>query len=167
MTKKPKKPTARSLIEHAIGAAARMFEKSGTIHMPIWHAVLAGGDHVVMPHPPVGDRDLAQEVVRRIFEEAGVVAYVVTMEAWMVVSGSNETTKEDIREAERVGISKHPKRREAVFYTAEDEQGCVQAHQMIDRSGGAARLLPVEWPDLTEMAGRFSGMLPRGGKTRH
>jgi hypothetical protein len=160
-------PTARKLIEHAIGAAARMFEKDGAIPMPLWHAVLPDGDHVVMPHPPVGDKDVAQEIVRRIFEEAGVVAYVVTMEAWLLVATPSEISQAEMRRAERRGLSKHPKRKEAVFYTAEDANGCVQAHQMIDRSGGKARLLPVEWPNLTQMSGRFSGMLPRGGKTSH
>jgi hypothetical protein len=155
----------RMLIEHASSWAEKIFARKGQI-LPMWHAVKASGEHVVMPAPP-GDKDTSVALVRAFFELNDVVRCLFINEAWTAFGG------EDLTEwVEQHGGSIHdyPDRVEVVAFMGEDDtEGMMTAHRRIIRGQGKATLGPLEFMDWSRghSEGRLVGLLPRRAARMH
>jgi hypothetical protein len=166
MTKAP--ITAKELIEFAAPKAAEMFETTGGLR-PLWHIVCANGDHGVVASPFDGaeDKDLVAMAMREVFEKVDAVAFVFMCESWFR-TGKDEI---DVNKVMREGLHDDPKRQECLWYAAEDMQGEVTAYQLIERPegpDGPGVLQPLTWLNRSaRVEGRFVGMLPTRGRTKH
>lgn len=148
----------RMLIEHASDWAEKQFGRKGRL-WPMWHAVKANGDHIVMEAPP-GSKDESAAMVRAFFELNDVVRCLFIDEAWIAVGG------EELRrwvEENNQQIATYPGRVEVVAFMGEDDvDGMLTAHRKIIRGEGKPKLGPLTVNERWDNAqGRLVGMLPR------
>lgn len=163
--------TARELIEFAAPKAAEMFETSGELR-PLWHIVCANGEHGVIA-APLGDgaqKDVMADVMREVFKRLEAVAVVYMCESWIRVGkpGDQEFEGDALKAIMRAGLEHDPKKQECLWFTAEDAEGQITAHQMIERPegpDGPGRLQPLTILEKhSRLEGRFVGMLPVRGE---
>jgi hypothetical protein len=154
-------PTLRTLFEVGRDNAARVFHEMGNVS-PIWHAVPAQGDHLLIATPWRSDDEkrIAMEFLRDKFKELNVQRFVCVVEAWAVM-GRNIDTVSGVRPSE------HPDRREVVRVQAEDRDGSVLSGQyyILRPEHGPATLSQFhEDPGNMVMTGCMTGLL---NITRH
>jgi hypothetical protein len=161
------------LVEYCSHSCEAIFRDTGELQ-PMYHAVRETGENTVIAAPPWNnaalpwnnsdDKDMAVEAVRQLFRELAVVRYVFVCEAWLLIQPSAE----DMEQVERLGVSvsSHPKRQEAVVFTAEDLDWAVMAHRMIERrEGRPPRLAPLTFLPFDRAEGRMTGLLTPRGKS--
>jgi hypothetical protein len=148
-------PTLADLIELASDFVEKTFNKYGRFE-PMYHAVTADCLCMIVPFPPINDRNEGLKLVRSLFLEKDVVAYVFTDEAWLVKS--NE---------EPVGsLDQHPDRCEVIMLSAESEhEATIFGYRNIIRpKNGRPYLGPLELDtprDVKAEYGDIIGMLAR------
>jgi hypothetical protein len=142
------------------------FLQDGAIYRPIWHAVDAKGEHLILPPLPSKTKDEEAIMVRAFFELMDVVRYCVAMEAWTVerkIVGGDRAAVEALR---RAGIANEPDRIEVIAFQAEDaNEGLLFAQRRIIRPANKKPTLDALFvhPSFGEGSGRFVGMLPQRG----
>jgi hypothetical protein len=156
------------MIKFASGICEAMFDRIGEV-APIWHMVTSDGREMIEPQPPV-DKDIANMLMRALFELANVVRYVYFGEAWIaiLIDKTDEERDKLLQQIDRNGVASLPDadRVEVVMLQAEDfEAGQILAHRRIIRGKGKPRLGPLEIAPWGHSEGRMVGMLPRRGAT--
>jgi hypothetical protein len=156
----------REMIEGASAWAEKRFAKTGEI-TPIWHAVKADGQDLVLPAPPGLSKDVAAVLARAVFEIENVERCVLIDEAW-TARGMGEKAREleAWRAAHEGSIHEYPERVEVVMFVGEDaSEGMITAHREIKRpKKGKPRLGPLQFMEgFSSAQGRLVGMLPRRG----
>lgn len=133
---------------------ARIFHEKGEV-IPMWHAVDAQGEHILIATPWSNDRekDIAVQGLRQMFKEKGVKRYAFMVEAWM----RHAASREDIS----ARVSEHPDRREIVNISAEDRKGnrLMGWYYILRPEHGKATLSPLHMGNEILTSGRFTGML--------
>lgn len=125
---------------------------------PIWHAVTANGNDMIIPSPHE-DKDITTILVRAIFELQHVVRCVFIDEAW-IAKGDKEL---DDHVHEHGRISNYADRQDVVFFTGEDNAAHISAYCVITTGvNGKRHVGPLELMQFTTAEGRLVGMLPRG-----
>jgi hypothetical protein len=139
------------LIELASKMVEHRFDKSGQVE-PRYIAVTAAGQVFIVPPPPC-DRQTATNLVRELFVEHDVVAYVYFDEAYI----AEGKTKEEAF----AGLDRQ--QHEAVVISAESErEGQRFALRKIVRpTGRKAYLEPLVIEDFHGASGNIVGMLAR------
>ena len=157
----------RQMLNRASRWADRQFSRAGMIK-PVWHAVTARGEHIVMP-AQLDDKDAQARLVRTAFALHNVVRYVFVVEAWVVAANGTERDKRELMEiAVTRGLASHPRRQEIVNLTCEEEGCCVSCTRHIHRPDrGKPYLGPLVEETPVEASGRFVGMLPKSTHTHH
>lgn len=157
----------RAMLQRASRWADRQFSRAGVVR-PVWHAVTARGEHIVMP-AQLDDKDAQARLVRTAFALHNVVRYVFIVEAWVVAGTGTETDKRELMQiAATVGLASHPRRQEVVNLVAEEEACCVSCMRHIHRPArGKPYLGPLIEETPVESSGRFVGMLPKSTHTHH
>ena len=148
----------RAMINVASGWAEKQFNREGAI-APLWHAVKATGEHLVIPAPDT-DKDTGAMIMRALFELHDVVCCLFIDEAWIAEGGEDLKAYVD----QHHGVQHFPGRIEVVAFMGEDADGMMlTAHRRIDRTRSKARLGPLEITDMVgvQSQGRLVGMLPR------
>lgn len=144
------------LIEFASAQAEKIFRTTGVIY-PMWHAIKANGEQLIMRHPDIPEKDLAVALVKVQFELEDVVTYVFISEAWIL------HTTEERDPVIPTSLEFHPDRREAIMFSAGDDKGQEQtARRYILRpEHGKAKLAPLIMDDMTNLSssGRMVGLL--------
>jgi hypothetical protein len=134
------------------------FAEHGVI-LPMWHLVRDDGRGVVLPSPHP-DKDVAVRMARTVFQRLNIVRYIFVDEAWQV-----ELALDDVAGLDRVqrdGAETHPRRREIVMFTCEDEFGQLLGMRSIERPADAKPYLgPLDVEQPLESEGRFVGLLPQ------
>jgi hypothetical protein len=145
--------TARELIEHSSPMVAKLFNETGRL-LPMWHAVDENDKHYIFaaPFTDTHMKDIVAELIREQMRAIGATACLFVAESWALETMSKPSNN----------ISSHPDREECLFFSAEDANGTVLAHQIIDSS--TRQLQPLEFLDTKIIKGRFTGMLPIRGR---
>jgi hypothetical protein len=149
--------TLRTLFKVGRDNAARIFHEMGSVS-PIWHAVPAQGDHLLIATPWRSDdeKEIAMEFLRDKFKEMNVQRFVCVVEAWAVMGRSLASVVSGVRPSE------HPDRREVIRVQAEDRDGSVLSGQyyILRPERGPATLSQFhEDSGNTAWTGRMSGLL--------
>jgi hypothetical protein len=157
----------REMIEHASAWAEKRFAKTGEI-APIWHAIKADGQDLVLPAPPGLSKDLATVLARAVFEVENVERCVLINEAWTARGIGEEATQrvQAWLDTHNGSIHDYPDRVEVVMFVGEDaSEGMITAHREIKRpKNGKPRLGPLQFLEgFSSVQGRIVGMLPRRG----
>lgn len=153
-----------ALITTADKIASVLFVSTGSFRAT-WHSVTDTGEHRIVPSP-MADKEMSVRLMRAYFRVHRVVRYVFIDEAWSVMVPP-DTSKAEISNLMRQGLSEHPDRVEMLMYQAEDQRGELTGHRVITRPSGTwPRLGPLEvWrPQSSE--GRMVGLLPPLGSTQ-
>jgi hypothetical protein len=152
------------IISRAQTCVEKLFKNDGNIEM-VFLAVKSDGTEFVIPPPPAPNKDVGTQMVRSLFAEEDVVAYVCIAETWFL-----ETNDPKVRsELMRLGtIRDHPLAREVVAFHGEDDTGHYAAMRDIIRPAkGKAKLGPLHYKmrpsDPGHGEGRMFGLLPRRG----
>jgi hypothetical protein len=156
--------TLKDLIAFASAQAETIFRRNGEL-LPMYHAITADGQNVVIPQPGV-DKDFAVGLVKAAFELQNVETYVFFSEAWRL-----DTTRErdpDMSGIVRNGLEDHPDRREIVAFSAENRDGemLTACRYILRPEHGKAKLSPLEFDDMSNVtsSGRMVGLLKRREK---
>lgn len=156
----------RQMLNRASRWTDRQFSRAGMIR-PVWLAVTAKGEHIIMP-AQLDDKDAQARLVRTAFALHNVVRYVFIVEAWVVAATSPSEAREIASIAGTRGLASHPRRQEIVNLTAEEEACCVTCMRHIHRpTRGKPYLGPLVEETPVESSGRFVGMLPKSTHTHH
>jgi hypothetical protein len=152
----------KSLIEFASKQAEKLFRKQGAIY-PMYHAIKASGEHVILTPPP-GDKDMSVAMVKAWLALENISTVCFIDEAWILDSrkGGPEI---DVEKARRYGIRNHPDRREVVMFAAENREGqMLTARRFILRPEiGKASLAPLVIDEAFDHSeGRMVGLLNWG-----
>ena len=144
----------------ASAQAETIFRRTGEV-LPMWHAIKADGEQMIIPFAASEDKDMAVSLIKALFELESVETYVFMSEAWILHAGPDA----DIDGINRRGLSDHPDRREAIMFAAENRDGEEQtACRFILRpEHGKAKLSPLKMDDMKNRTseGRMVGMLQR------
>jgi hypothetical protein len=108
------------------------------------HISQAGGEQFIELHPAVPNKDLANALVRSMFDLRDVVRYVYTGEAWTL----DRIIKPDEQELIfRRGIANHPDRVEIVQLQGEDQDygQIIGQRKIIRPAKGKPYLEPRRW----------------------
>jgi hypothetical protein len=152
----------KSLIEFASKQAEKLFRKQGAIY-PMYHAIKASGEHVILTPPP-GDKDMSVAMVKAWLALENISTVCFIDEAWILDSrkGGPEI---DVEKARRYGIRNHPDRREVVMFAAENREGqMLTARRFILRPEiGKSSLAPLVIDEAFDHSeGRMVGLLNWG-----
>jgi len=138
--------------------AKAIFEATGEV-LPMWHAVPAQGQDLVIATPWSDDdeKEATAQAIRQIFDRAQVKRFAFISEAW-VASMRPGTSLE---EANHTRASQHPDRREVLMINAEDRWGNAISgcFYILRPEHGPAKLSPLQMSDYDTTKGRFAGML--------
>jgi hypothetical protein len=148
--------TLREMIDHAAAWAEKELSRTGEI-VPMWHAMTATGEHLIIPAPPC-DKDTSAAIVRALFILRNVVRCVFIDEAWIASGG-----KELQGHVETHGqIANWHGREEAIVFVGEDyDTGQLSAHRRLFRHmRGKPTLGPLDIITFNAAEGRLVGMLP-------
>ena len=152
--------TLKELIEFASAQAEIIFRRTGMV-LPMWHAIKANGQTLILSPPDLENKDLSVALVKAAFEIENVVQYVFLSEAWELATTVERDP--DIEKAACHGLEHHPDRREILMLAAENNEGEEQtAHRYILRpEHGKAKLAPLIMDDMTgrKSSGRMVGLL--------
>ena len=160
----------RRMLDHASAFCDRHFAKKGEI-APMWHAVTAGGQTIIEPHPTYLGKDMAAAMIRSFFDLRDVIRYVYIGEAWTL---NRMIRPEEQEEIFRRGLSEHPDRVEVVQIQGEDRDygQIIASRDIIRPAKGKPYLGPLQMiNDLSHVPqgatiqseGRMVGMLPVRG----
>jgi hypothetical protein len=149
--------TLQQLFDFCTKQAAKMFNNTGSV-VPMWHAVPATGDHMLIATPwnSAEDKDAVADILRQLFKREGVKCYAFMGEAWTAA-----ITK--IPEVHKWAgkIAQHPDRREILAIHAEDDKGnaLMGWYYILRPEHGPAKLSPLQTSVATESTGRLMGLL--------
>jgi hypothetical protein len=148
----------KELIQFASAQAETIFRRNGEL-LPMWHAIKADGEQLIVPSPPCDDKDVSVGLIKALFELENVETYVFMSEAWML-----RTTTDGVPRGND-SLEHHPDRREAIMFAAENRDGEEQtACRFILRpENGKAKLSPLKMDDMKNRTseGRMVGLLRR------
>lgn len=152
------------MIRMADGFAEAAFREKGAVRAT--YIAFTEDEVMVVPAPPVNDKNLALLMVRVLFAEKGVRAYVYFDEAWVVMSPEDRgrSLKESVDDFSRQhpdGLEHAPGRMEVVHMWAENATGKMQAQRLITRDPNALGPLEINVINANESMGRMTDLLPR------
>lgn len=152
----------RRLIELASACAEASFARNGSL-LPFWHCIEGDGTlHLVSI--PIADKDFSAALMRAFMVKHDIVRCCFVGEAWAAQVTDNAEARKFM--AGGRGVASHPRRKEIVMFSAEDESGALTAQREILRpSGKPPRLGPLVMNDMKGWSseGRLVGMLPGRG----
>src|SRR5215831_19413222 len=105
--------TRHEMIKRASENASRIFLKDGEL-VPLWECHTRDGKIMIWATPFYGNmsKDTVSNLMRSMFKEKDVVAYVYVSEAWAMTM---KTSAEADAAIERYGsVSQHPEREEVL-----------------------------------------------------
>lgn len=152
----------KSMIEFASAQAEKLFRIQGVIY-PLYHCIKTNGDNAILNQMD-RDKDLSVAMTVAWMQLNDVDRYVFMDEAWIVDDRKGQIGL-DMEKIRRMGISKHPDRREIVMFSAENRRGeQLTAKRFILRpETGKARLSPLVIDEAFDHSeGRMVGLLRRG-----
>src|SRR5262249_4877895 len=117
------------IISEAQPWTEKVFKDIGGIEM-MFHAVRSDGAVLVIPAPPAPDKDVGYQIMRLIFDQEDVVAYVCVTESWVLETKDPKICSEVMRLGR---IRDHPFAREVVAFHGEDDTGHYVAMRDIIR----------------------------------
>jgi hypothetical protein len=152
------------IISDAQAWAEKVFKDIGSIEM-MFHAVRTDGAVLVIPAPPAPNKNAGTQIMRLLFAQEDVVAYVCITESWMLESEDPKVKSEVMRLGR---IRDHLLAREVVTFYGEDDTGHYAAIRDIIRPPkGKPKLGPLQYTirpgDPGHGEGRMFGLLPRRG----
>ena len=154
--------TLEQLFNHAKDRAAAMFDQCGEL-VPMWHAVTANDEHLIIATPWSDNDEKAQTIIalRAMFAEKHVKQLVFICEAWMV----------SLQEAPSGNLpapSQHPDRREVIQIHAEDIDGnnFGGRYFILRPEHGPPRLSKFNQDKAEVLSGQMVGLLKHSG-TKH
>jgi hypothetical protein len=135
----------------------------------MYHVVHPDGGYEIVPAPPL-DKDTAVALIRAYFSIADIRRYVMIDECWRLDLRATSKAEADAAFAfcQEHGVSKDPKKIEAVAFMAEDALGQLNAYRLIERpANGKPRLAPLMFdPEGGNYQGRMVGLLRPKGKAQ-
>lgn len=149
----------RSLIVFASKNIEKIFKKTHAIY-PMYHAITARGDSVVL-QPPPGDKDMSVAMVKAWLVLNDIETVVFFDEAW-ILDDRHGHIGLDMEKIRRVGISNHPDRREVIMISAENRRGemLTAKHFILRPEIGKPSLSPLVIDEIFDHSeGRMVGLL--------
>lgn len=143
----------KALIHAVAEASADTFREDGEVR-PLYHVVTKEGNLMVIPPPPLR-KEVSIALMRTLMEASSVVAYVFVDEAWALAASMDEELPDS--------LENHPRRREVIYVTGEDENGQLFAEMEILRpKKGKPTLGPLKMIEHSgSIEGRMVGLLGR------